>query len=140
MSDPAFSLDPQLAADTVAVGELALSHLAAIDHGDYPWLVLVPRVAGAVEIADLGDDATRLMAEIVSVSRALKRVSRCDKINVGAIGNVVAQLHVHIVGRWHGDPAWPKPVWGTPIRKGEAAGFARLRHAIAAELELASIG
>jgi diadenosine tetraphosphate (Ap4A) HIT family hydrolase len=137
MPHPVFTLHPQLAADTVTVGELGLSYLAAIDHGDYPWLVLVPRITGAVEIADLGDDAARLMAEIVAVSRALKHVTRCDKINVGAIGNVVAQLHVHIVGRRRGDPLWPKPVWGTPVRKGDAGALIAFRHAIAAELGLA---
>jgi diadenosine tetraphosphate (Ap4A) HIT family hydrolase len=119
-----WSLHPQLQADTVAVGDLTLSRLLAIDDADYPWLILVPRRAGAVEIADLGDEAAVLMAEIVRVSRVLKDVTGCDKLNVAAIGNVVPQLHVHIVARSKGDPLWPKPIWGAaPPRPGGAAAF-----------------
>ena len=70
------------------------------------------RAARGFEIADLGDDAAALMGEIVQMSRLLKSVSGCDKINVGAIGNVVPQLHIHIVARCTDDPLWPKPVWG----------------------------
>lgn len=106
------------------VGDLALSRLLAINAADYPWLILVPRRAGAVEIVDLGDEAAALMAEIVLVSRALRDVTGCDKLNVAAIGNVVPQLHVHIVARSKGDPLWPKPIWGAaPPRAGDAAAF-----------------
>jgi diadenosine tetraphosphate (Ap4A) HIT family hydrolase len=133
MPNPAWSLHPLLAADTSPVGDLPLSRLLAIDDVVYPWLVLVPRHAGAVEIADLGVDAATLMDEIVRVSRLLKRVTGCDKINVGAIGNVVPQLHVHIVARRKDDPLWPKPVWGhMQPHKGEAADFARFVTAIRA--------
>jgi diadenosine tetraphosphate (Ap4A) HIT family hydrolase len=128
-----WSLHPQLQADTSSVGDLALSRVLAIDDADYPWLVLVPRRAGAAELADLGDDAAVLMREIVQVSALLKAVTRCDKINVGAIGNVVPQLHVHIVARRKDDPLWPKPVWGhMQPRKGDAAAFARFTAAIRA--------
>ena len=109
---PGWSLHPQLEHDTVPVGDLPLCRVLAIDDADYPWLVLVPRRVGAVEIADLGADAARLMDEIPLASRVLKDVTRCDKLNVAAIGNVVPQLHVHIVARWKTDPLWPKPVWG----------------------------
>jgi diadenosine tetraphosphate (Ap4A) HIT family hydrolase len=120
-----WTLHPQLEADTTPVGDLKLSRLLAINHADYPWLVLVPRKAGIVEIADLAaPDAALLTEEIVSVSRVLKSITACDKINVGAIGNVVPQLHVHIVARWKTDPLWPKPVWGMgAVRGGEAEGF-----------------
>jgi diadenosine tetraphosphate (Ap4A) HIT family hydrolase len=128
--EPAWSLHPQLKNDTAPVGDLALSRLLAINDADYPWLVLVPRRAGASEIADLGDDAGRLMAEVVQVSRLLKEVTRCDKLNIGAIGNVVPQLHVHIVGRRKDDPLWPKPVWGATQRAGDSAAFARFLTAI----------
>ncbi len=84
----------------------------------------MPRRAGAVEIADLGEEAAALMAEIVLVSRALEDVTGCDKLNVAAIGNVVPQLHVHIVARNKDDPLWPKPIWGAaPPRAGEVAAF-----------------
>ena len=126
-----WSLNPQLAADTTPVGDLHLSRLLAIDEAVYPWLILVPRRSGIVEIADLGADATLLMNEIVRISRLLKAVTGCDKINVGAIGNVVPQLHVHIVARRSDDPLWPKPVWGlVQPRKGEAETFTRFIAAI----------
>jgi diadenosine tetraphosphate (Ap4A) HIT family hydrolase len=131
MSNPAWSLHPQLAADTSLVGDLPLSRLLAIDEAVYPWLILVPRRAGIVEIADLGVDAALLMDEVVQISRLLKSVTGCDKINVGAIGNVVPQLHVHIVARRTDDPLWPKPVWGlVQPRKGEADAFTRFIAAI----------
>jgi diadenosine tetraphosphate (Ap4A) HIT family hydrolase len=131
MFETAWSLHPQLLADTSPVGDLPLSRVLAIDDVDYPWLVLVPRRAGAVELADLGGDTAMLMREIVQVSALLKDVTRCDKINVGAIGNVVPQLHVHIVARRKNDPLWPKPVWGlAQTRHGDAAAFARFMAAI----------
>ena len=83
MSEPAWSLHSQLEADTSPVGDLPLSRLLAIDDATYPWLVLVPRRTGAVEIADLGADASVLMGEIVRMSLLLKTVTGCDKINVG---------------------------------------------------------
>jgi diadenosine tetraphosphate (Ap4A) HIT family hydrolase len=108
-----WTLHPQLEADTTFVGDLKLSRLLAINHADYPWLILVPRRPDIVEIADLAPaDAVLLTEEIVAVSRVLKTIAACDKLNVGAIGNVVPQLHIHIVARWKTDPLWPKPVWG----------------------------
>ncbi|HEY1544764.1 MAG TPA: HIT family protein [Xanthobacteraceae bacterium] len=113
MPPSAWSLHPQLARDTVPVGELALSCVLAMNDATYPWLVLVPRRAGAVEIIDLGaPEQMTLMAEIAQASTALKTLTRCDKLNVAAIGNVVPQLHVHVVARRLDDPAWPRPVWG----------------------------
>jgi diadenosine tetraphosphate (Ap4A) HIT family hydrolase len=106
-------LDPQIALDTAAVGDLSLCAVRAMDDATYPWLVLVPRQAGVTEIIDLDQsDRTQLMAEISAAATALKKVTGCDKLNVGAIGNLVPQLHIHIVARRRGDPAWPKPVWG----------------------------
>ena len=126
MPDPEWSLHPQLAADTTPVGDLALSRLLAINAADYPWLVLVPRRAGAVELADLGSDAFPLTAEIALVSLALKELTHCDKLNIAAIGNVVPQLHFHIVARRKTDPLWPKPVFGaTPLPRADAAKFER---------------
>ena len=90
--------------------------MLAIDDADYPWLVLVPRRPGVTEIADLGADATLLMDEILQASAVLKDVTRCNKLNIAAIGNVVPQLHIHIVARWIKDPLWPKPVGGMRSR------------------------
>lgn len=125
---PVWSLHPQLQSDSSAVGDLALCRVLAMDVADYPWLIVVPRRPDITEIADLDPaDAARLMEEIALASSALKDVTRCDKLNVAAIGNVVPQLHVHIVARWMTDPLWPKPVWGhvTP-RPSETAAFAEL--------------
>lgn len=109
----AWSLHPQLERDTARVGDLVLSRVLAINDADYPWLILVPRRPGAVEIAALtAADAARLMEEIALASRALRDVTACDKLNIAAIGNIVPQLHVHIVARWKTDPLWPRPVWG----------------------------
>ncbi len=109
----AFSLHPQLAADTVPVGDLPLVRVLLAKDANYPWLILVPRWPGLTEIIDLPDtEQTRLLGEVAAVSRALKAVTACDKLNVAAIGNVVAQLHVHVVARRRDDIAWPKPVWG----------------------------
>ena len=111
MSESGWSLHPQLAADTVPVCDLALSRLLAMNDANFPWLILVPRRAGLSEIIDLNADRSVLMDELALVSRALKGETRCDKLNIAAIGNVVPQLHIHIVARRKDDAAWPKPVW-----------------------------
>ena len=133
-----WSLYPQLNADTVAVGDLALSRLLAMNDADFPWLILVPRRAGVVEIIDLGAEQARLMDEIALASRALREETRCDKLNVAAIGNVVPQLHVHVVARRKDDPLWPKPVWGaTAGRRYEVAAVAEFVAAIRRRVGLA---
>ncbi|GEO80662.1 HIT domain-containing protein [Pararhodospirillum oryzae] len=106
-------LDPRLAADTVFVAPWPLCDVRLMNDARYPWLVLIPRCPGASEPFDL-DPAVqdRLWREVSHAARVLKTWSGADKINVGALGNVVAQLHVHVVGRRVGDEAWPGPVWG----------------------------
>ena len=108
-----WSLHPQLAKLTTMVGDLALSRVLLENNSNYPWLILVPRMAGISEIIDLDpNEQVQLMGEIDAAARALKSVATFDKLNIAALGNVVAQLHVHVIGRRHSDPAWPKPVWG----------------------------
>jgi diadenosine tetraphosphate (Ap4A) HIT family hydrolase len=108
-----WSLHPQLAQDTVPVGDLALSRLLLANDANYPWLILVPRRAGLVEIIDLsGHHRLELMDEIAAAASALKAITECEKLNVAALGNQVAQLHVHVIARRHSDAAWPMPVWG----------------------------
>lgn len=110
---PAFALHPQLERDTTPLGDLPLSRVLIINDANYPWLLLVPRRAGAVEVIDLDEvERAQLMSEIALTSRALKEVTECDKLNVAALGNAVPQLHVHIIARRKTDKAWPKPVWG----------------------------
>ena len=108
-----WSLHPQLLKDTLEIGDLPLSRVLVIKDAHYPWLLLVPRRAGAVEIIDLGEvEQAQLMTEITRVSRALKDVTQCDKLKVAALGNAVPQLHVHLIARRTTDAAWPRPVWG----------------------------
>ena len=108
-----FSLDPRLAADSHLVCDGPLSQLRLVDDGRYDWLALVPRVPAAVEWFDLEPGQQRLLLdELRAVAAALRGSVTCEKINIGALGNIVRQLHVHIVARNHGDPAWPGPVWG----------------------------
>jgi len=108
-----FVLHPQLQRDSMPVAELSLSAVRLMADARYPWLLLVPMRPGLVELTDLGDDdQITLMREIRLASAVLRAVSPCDKLNIAAIGNVVEQLHVHLVARRRGDPAWPKPVWG----------------------------
>jgi len=108
-----WSLHPQLARDTIVVGDLALSRLLVVNDANWPWLLLVPRRLGASEIIDLDEvERAQLMTELARAARALKEVSACDKLNVAALGNVVPQLHVHLIARRSGDAGWPKPIWG----------------------------
>lgn len=118
MADPGgFALDPRLAADTRPVGDLPLSRVLLMDDARFPWLVLVPRHAGLVELDDLPrDDRITLLDEIELAGRALRALAAPDKLNVAALGNVVAQLHVHVVARVRDDAAWPRPVWGVGER------------------------
>ena len=112
MSETGWYLHPELSADTAFVCDLPLSRLLAMNDATFPWLILVPRRAGATELFDLGAEQAALADEIALVSRALKDETRCDKLNVAAIGNLVPQLHIHIVARTRGDALWLKPVWG----------------------------
>ncbi|TAM94162.1 MAG: HIT domain-containing protein [Rhodanobacteraceae bacterium] len=108
-----FELDPRLAKDTVFVADWKLCRVLLMDDAQFPWLVLVPRRTGLVELDDLDDEGrTRLMHEIQRAMKALRGVAESDKLNVGALGNIVRQLHVHVVARRRDDPAWPGPVWG----------------------------
>ena len=106
-------LDPQLADDTAPVIELNLCEVRLMDDANHPWLVLVPRVPGAIEIIDLTPtQRTQLTAEIDTAARALKALFKPHKLNVAALGNLVPQLHVHVIARYSTDIVWPRPVWG----------------------------
>ena len=108
-----YELHPQLADDTAPVIELALCEVRLMDDANHPWLVLVPKVPDAVELIDLtAAQRTLLTAEIDDAARVLKALFQPDKLNVAALGNLVPQLHVHVIARVHGDVAWPAPVWG----------------------------
>jgi len=109
-----FDLDPRLQADSVFVADGPLSQVRLMDDARFPWLLLVPRVDGATEWIDLDGGRQRLLlAEINRLSQWLRAEPGVEKLNIGALGNVVRQLHVHVVGRRAGDAAWPGPVWGS---------------------------
>lgn len=121
MTADGFTLHPRLAADTLAVTDLPLCRALLMGNRLFPWLILVPRRPDAVELHRLAPaDRRQLMEEIALASRVLEAEVAPDKLNVGALGNMVPQLHVHIVARRRDDPAWPGPVWGS----GHAAPYA----------------
>ena len=109
-----FRIDPRLEADGVPLVELTLCHVRLMRDARFPWIVAVPRVVGSEELTDLAPgNRAALVEEVVLLSEALKAETRAHKINVAALGNIVRQLHVHIVARFEGDAAWPGPVWGS---------------------------
>jgi diadenosine tetraphosphate (Ap4A) HIT family hydrolase len=108
-----FVLDARLAADTAFVADWPLSRVLLMNDARFPWLILVPRRAGATEIFDLNpSDRQTLAEEMARAGERLKAITAAAKINLGALGNLVRQLHVHIVARNATDAAWPGPVWG----------------------------
>lgn len=114
----AWHLHPQLADDTHPIAQWQLSDLRLMDDANHPWLILVPRVEGASELIDLTEtQQAELTREIAIASRALQTAFKPHKLNVAALGNIVPQLHVHVIARFQDDIAWPRPVWGMASAK-----------------------
>jgi len=108
-----FQLHARLAADTTPVADWATSRVLLMNDARYPWLILVPRRVGLTEIHELKHaERMVLIEEINRASIGLKTLANAVKINIGALGNLVPQLHIHVVARKPGDAAWPGPVWG----------------------------
>lgn len=129
MSD--FQLDPRLAADSAFVADGPLSQVRLMDDTRFPWLVLVPRVPDASEWLELdGAQQRLLLAEINQAGQLVRAHAGVEKLNIGALGNIVRQLHVHLVGRHPQDAAWPGPVWGSGVAQRHAPALleARLLH------------
>ena len=121
-----FKLDPRLDADTLPVLSLALCDLRLMNDRRWPWLILVPRIADASEVHDLSESKQMMLAKETALAAAcLKRLTRCEKINSAAIGNIVRQLHVHVIARTSGDANWPGPVWGFGAREAYESGAAQ---------------
>jgi len=113
-----FELHPRIAEETVPLGDLMICRVLLMNDARYPWLMLVPRRPNIIELFDLAvTERAILMEEIATVSAALKELTHCQKVNVATLGNVVRQLHVHIVARFETDSAWPNPVWGNGERQ-----------------------
>lgn len=124
-----WQLHPRLETDTIPVADLPLCRLLLMNDARVWWAVLVPRVAGACELHRLtADQQTQFMAEAAAVAAQLAGVPGTTKINHGALGNLVPQLHWHVVARHSADPAWPGPIWGfgTPVALNETAAAARI--------------
>ena len=117
MPETGYSLDPRLDEIGHPLGDFALSRVFLLDDARFPWVMLVPRRKDVSEILDLSEaDRHALFAETLRAAEALRSVSKPDKLNIGALGNMVSQLHVHVIGRFASDPAWPGPVWGHGTR------------------------
>ena len=110
---PSFTLHPRLEADSFLVTELALCRVLLMNNKLFPWIILVPMQDGISEITDLSSEQQQLlMREIDHVSRAMKAHYQPDRMNIAALGNMVPQLHIHVIARFEDDAAWPNPVWG----------------------------
>jgi diadenosine tetraphosphate (Ap4A) HIT family hydrolase len=113
-----FVLDSRLAADSVELGRLSACQVRLMDDMRWPWLILVPMRPGLSEIHDLAAQDLPLVANDISLASArLKTATGALKINIGALGNIVKQLHIHVIARDEADPAWPGPVWGFGTRQ-----------------------
>src|SRR5262245_998352 len=103
-----WTLHSQLTRDTAHLVDLPLSRVLVMNDANYPWLILVPRKADITEIIDLdAGEQAQLMGEVARAARALREVTACHKLNIAALGNMVPQLHVHIIARFRHDAAWP---------------------------------
>ncbi len=108
-----FQLHPQLSKDCIEIGKFDLCRLLLMNDSQFPWLILVPEVAGITEIYQLtAEQRKRLIEESSFLAKTLQATYRADKLNIAAIGNLVSQLHVHHIVRYRSDKAWPAPVWG----------------------------
>lgn len=131
-----FAVDPAFEAGSIAVGDLPLCHVRLQTDARWPWLIMIPRGPGLREVEDLSPaDRARLIEETVLAGQAVRAIGAAtgfavDKLNIGALGNVTPQLHVHVVGRRPGDAAWAGPVWG--VGAAEAYGVEALDAAMAA--------
>jgi diadenosine tetraphosphate (Ap4A) HIT family hydrolase len=113
MNSEAWRLPLHLERESASLGDLPLSRVLLIKDANYPWLMLVPRRPNVTEITELSEtDRAQLMSEIALAASALQKLTACDKLNIATLGNIVPQLHVHIVARRKTDVAWPRPVWG----------------------------
>ncbi|MCH2546227.1 MAG: HIT family protein [Alphaproteobacteria bacterium] len=111
MSD--FTLHPRLEADSLYIGNLNLCQIRLINNKNFPWALLIPRQDNLREFTDLStSDQQQLMLEICKISTVLQQITGAEKMNIGAIGNMVSQLHIHVIARFSHDIAWPHPVWG----------------------------
>lgn len=141
MKPSEFELDRRLVRDTIDVTDLPLCNVRLMNNKRFPWVVLVPRVAGASEIIDLErDQQHQLSDEIAVVSHILKALVTPDKLNVAALGNQVPQLHVHVIARYKSDTAWPNPVWGADAQEYKEAEVEKFVYELRSALDSLQLG
>ncbi|TFY95584.1 HIT domain-containing protein [Pseudomonas nabeulensis] len=134
-----FALDQRLQQDTLTLGDFPLCRLLLSNDSNYPWFILVPRINAISEVFQLGvADQQTLWQETTALAQCLNEGFNADKMNIGALGNVVSQLHVHVIVRKRDDAAWPAPVWGKhpakPYGEAQVAAIrARLRELLPAD-------
>lgn len=127
-TESTFVLDSRLRADTLPVGDLELCRILLMNDARFPWLILVPRKNGLRDLIDLNDvDQAKLLAETNTCAHALRTLIKPAKLNIATLGNVVEQLHVHVIARFADDAAWPRPVWGIGTPEVYAAHVAETR-------------
>ena len=134
---PVFALDTRLQEDTWLIGDFPLCRLLLSNDSNYPWFILVPRREGITELFQLDDaDQQRMWAETTALARVLKELFDADKMNVATLGNVVSQLHMHVIVRYQADVAWPGPVWGKhPAKPYAPADVRAIRDRLASALD-----
>lgn len=138
-----FALDQRLQQDTLVIGDFPLCRLLLSNDSNYPWFILVPRINGISEVFHLDvADQQKLWEETTGLAQLLNAGLGADKMNIGALGNVVSQLHVHVIVRKRDDAAWPAPVWGKhparPYTQEQVVALrARLRELLPADFNFA---
>lgn len=138
-----FALDQRLQQDTLVIGDFPLCRLLLSNDSNYPWFILVPRINGISEVFHLDvADQQKLCEETTGLAQLLNDGLGADKMNIGALGNVVSQLHVHVIVRKRDDAAWPAPVWGKhparPYTQEQVVALrARLRELLPADFNFA---
>ena len=133
-----FTLDPRLENDSVFLCDWPLCQVRLSRNAAFPWLLLIPRRNNVIEIIDLSEaDQSQLLVEIRKASEVMKKLYSPKKLNVANLGNIVAQLHVHVIARFENDEAWPGPVWGRNISREHETGMLAARmESLQAELQL----
>lgn len=131
-----FALDSRLQQDTIALGDLPLCRLLLSKDANYPWFILVPRRPAVSEVFELDEEAQQqLWQETTLLAKLLDGLFDADKMNVATLGNVVSQLHMHVIVRRQSDVAWPGPVWGrVPALVYTAEALAHVRRIVEREL------
>ena len=133
-----FALDNRLQRDTILIGEATDSLLLLMNDCRYPWFIVVPTIADVSEWFDLPTAVqASLHGQCIQLGKCIRQAFECEKINIAALGNIVRQMHIHVIGRFEQDPAWPGPVWGhSPAIAYDEQQLARCKDLLLAQQDL----